>query len=240
MAEAPGAFNTLGGSGCPRSQLQPLALPTVKQALTSNAEIIIVALGSSSTQGWHSMDLAHSYPAILQSMLSAAIPNAHIAVINRGVGGQDAGEMVPRLTADALAVRPSLVIWQLGANGAMRRTDPEAFRALVASGVGTLQAGKADVVLMDNQRAPAILAAPNRAQFEQALSDVAARMGVGLFSRGSLMDQWQQQGHPYGQFISEDGVHHNDLGYRCVAAALATAILDGLGVPPPVIRSARR
>ena len=225
---------------CPRSHMPALVLPLVKQALATNSEITIVTLGSSSTQGWHSTDIAHSYPAILQAELSAALPTAHIAVINRGVGGQDAAEMVPRLAADALAVRPSLVIWQLGANGAMKQTDPEVFRELVATGLDTLQAAKVDVVLMDNQRAPRILAAPDRARFDQALSDAAARAGVGLFSRGTLMDQWQQAGHPYDQFISTDGVHHNDRGYRCMAKALAGSILEGLGQPPAPIRSASR
>ncbi len=229
-----------GGLDCPRSHMPALELPVVKQALHVNSEILIVALGSSSTQGWHSTDIAHSYPAILQAELQAGLPAAHVAVINRGVGGQDAAEMVPRLAADALAVRPSLVIWQLGANGAMRRTDPAVFRDLVSSGVGALQAGKVDVVLMDNQRAPAILKSPDRAQFDQALSDVAARSGAGLFSRGALMDQWQQAGHPYDQFVSADGVHHNDRGYRCMAKALAGSILEGLGVTPAPIRSASR
>ena len=220
--------------------MPPLVLPTVKQALRTNSEILIVTLGSSSTQGWHSTDIGHSYPAILQAELQAALPAAHVAVINRGVGGQDAGEMVPRLGADALAVRPNLVIWQLGANAAMRRGDPEVFRGLVSQGVATLQAGNVDVVLMDNQRAPNIMAAPNQAEFDQALSDAAARTGVGLFSRGALMDQWQAAGHPYGEFISTDGVHHNDRGYRCMAKALAGSILNGLGILPPPIQSASR
>lgn len=225
---------------CPRSRVQPLDLPLVKQALRNNAEITIVALGSSSTQGWHSTDIAHSYPAILQAELQVALPMSHVAVINRGVGGQDALEMVPRLGADALAVRPSLVIWQLGANAAMRQGDPNVFRDLVSQGVATLQAGKVDVVLMDNQRSPRVLASPNRAAFEQALSEVAARSGAGLFSRGALMDQWQAEGHSYSEFVSDDGVHHNDHGYRCVAKALAGSILEGLGVMPAPIRSASR
>ena len=229
-----------GSLDCPHSHMAPLDLPMVKQALRTNTEITIVALGSSSTQGWHSTDIAHSYPAILQAELQAALPTAHVAVINRGVGGQDATEMVPRLQADALAVRPSLVIWQLGANAAMRHGDPNVFRDLVSQGVATLQAGKVDVVLMDNQRSPAVLASPDRAAFDQALSDVAARSGAGLFSRGTLMDQWQAAGHPYDQFVSDDGVHHNDRGYRCLAKALAGSILDGLGTLPGPIRSASR
>ena len=232
-------------ASCPRVQMPALDVPVLRQAMHSNGEMIIVTLGSSSTQGWHSTDIAHSYPAILQAELQAALPASHVAVINRGVGGQDAAEMVPRLAADALAVRPSLVIWQLGANGAMQRMDPEVFRGLVTAGVASLQAGKVDVVLMDNQRAPTILAAPARAQFDQILSETAARSGVGLFSRGTLMDLWQEGGYPYSQFVSDDGIHHNDHGYRCMARALAASILDGLGVsvdsnPGPIRSAARR
>ena len=69
-------------------------------------------------------DSAHTYPAILQTALNKALPGAHFAVINRGIGGQDAPEELARLDSDAIAVHPQLVIWQVGANGAMRHADP--------------------------------------------------------------------------------------------------------------------
>lgn len=217
-----------GTTSCPNSVVPPLALPAFKAALAANAEILVVALGSSSTQGSKATDLAHSYPAVLQAELSAALPNTHVAVLNRGVGGQDVAEMLPRLERDALNAQPTLVIWQVGANGAIRRADPDVFRNLVESGVERLRKAGIDVVLMDNQRAPAIMASPDHVRIAQALSDIAAKTGAGLFGRGRLMDQWQQDGHPYGQFISSDGLHHNDTGYRCVAKALAGAILQGV------------
>ena len=216
-------------AGCPRSATPPLVLPGVKAALAANAEITVVALGSSSTQGAHASNIAHSYPAVLQAELSAALPRAHIAVLNRGVGGQDVAEMLPRLERDALQAQPTLVIWQVGANGAMRRADPVVFRDMVESGVMRLRGAGVDVVLMDNQRAPAILASPEHLRIAQALADIAAKTGAGLFGRGQLMDQWQRDGHPYADFVSTDGIHHNDAGYRCVAKALAGAILQGLG-----------
>ncbi len=224
--------------GCPSTRVAPLALPRVKEALASNSELTIVAFGSSSTVGWHASSIAQSYPAILQTELSAALPYAHVAIINRGIGGQDAAEMVPRIDADVLAVRPSLVIWQVGANGAIKDRDPESYRKLLIDGVQTLKGAGVDVVLMDNQRAPAILAAPHHLEIEQATADVAVRAGVGFFDRGALMDQWRLGGYPYQQFISDDGVHHNDTGYRCVASALASAILEGLGKPTTLGRSA--
>lgn len=216
-------------AGCPGSAMPPLALPAVKAALAANTELTVVAIGSSSTQGVRATDIAHSYPAVLQAELMAALPSAHVVVLNRGVGGQDVSEMLPRLERDVLGAQPSLVIWQVGANGAMRRTDPEVFRGLVQSGVERLRQAGVDVVLMDNQRAPAIMASPEHSRIAQMLADVAAKTGSGLFGRGRLMDQWQQDGRPYAEFINADGVHHNDLGYRCLAKALARSILQGLG-----------
>lgn len=214
---------------CPSNKVPPIALPRLKEAVANNREVTIVALGSSSTQGAHATDIAHSYPAILQAALNTALPTSHVAILNRGVGGQDVAEMLPRLERDVMGVRPTVVIWQVGANGAMRRVAPDVFKRLVASGVQRLREARIDVILMDNQRAPAILASPDHVRIDQALADVAATAGAGLFGRGALMDQWRVSGFPYAQFVADDGIHHNDYGYRCVARALSQAIMDGLG-----------
>ena len=225
---------------CPATHVPPLVLPHVREAVAANREVTIVALGSSSTQGWHSSDIAHSYPAVLQAQLNATLPTAHVAVLNRGIGGQDVVEEVPRLESDAIALHPSLVIWQVGANGAMKLISPELFKRLVTNGVRRLQEAKIDVVLMDNQRAPAILASPEHLQIDQAMADLSVSTGAGLFSRGALMDQWRVAGYPYDQFVSSDGVHHNDYGYHCVAATLATAIVEGLTQDVPTTKTAAK
>ncbi len=206
-----------------------MALPATKKRLASNSEVLVVALGSSSTEGWMATAPARTYPARLQSDLSNAFPLAHIAVINRGIGGQDALEEVARLDADALAIRPDLVIWQVGANGAMANSDPEVFRKLVSTGIERLQSLGIDVILMDNQRSPMILASPEHGIMEQTLAELAVKYNVSLFSRGSLMDGWQRAGLPYSHFLANDNVHMNDLGYRCVADALAESMEAGLG-----------
>ena len=217
---------------CPAGPVPPVQLPRVKAALAANQEVTVVAIGSSSTQGWHASDIAHSYPAVLQSRLGAALPQAHVAILNRGVGGQDVTEMLTRLERDVIDVRPTLVIWQVGANGAMRRMPVDTFRRLLTTGVQRLLQAGVDIVLMDNQRAPAILASPVAQEYDRATTGVANATGVELFDRGALMDRWRSSGHPFELFMSEDGVHHNDLGYRCVAEALAQAILDGLATSP--------
>lgn len=216
---------------CPAVKLPPIALPQMRRALSTGQEVTIVAFGSSSTEGSHASDMRHTYPAVLQDELEAALPGSHIAVLNRGIGGQDAPEMITRLDTDVLDAHPTLVIWQLGANGAMRGSDPAAFQNIVDDGVRRLERSGADVILMDNQRSPAVLASPSHTQIDQALADVARRDDARLFARGRLMELWQDAGHPYAEFLADDGVHHNDLGYACVAKALAQSMLEGLGPP---------
>jgi lysophospholipase L1-like esterase len=219
------------------SSLPQFHLPHLQAALASQSEGVIVALGSSSTLGVRASDSAHSYPAVLQTALMNALQTAHVAVLNRGIGGQDALEELKRLQTDAIAVRPQLVIWQVGANGAMRNADPASFRGRVVQGVERLREAGIDVILMDNQRAPRIDASPDHVALEAQIADVAQDSAVNQFSRSRLMDSWQQHGAGNAQFLADDGLHHNDRGYFCMATALAARIVSALRAPVAVSAS---
>ena len=221
------------GLDCPAApRMSVLRLPHLRTALARGTEGVIVALGSSSTEGVMASDLAHSYPAVLQAALSRALPNAHLAVLNRGIGGQDAPEELARLTSDVIAVQPQLVIWQVGANGALRNADPAEFRELVTAGVTRLQEAGIDVVLMDNQHTPRVDAAPEHGVLNQVLAEVAKATGASLFARSVLMDGWAEEGAPSLQFVAIDGLHHNNRGYHCVAEALAGEIVTAVHTAP--------
>jgi len=223
---------------CPTAPpVTPISLPHLVSAISHNLQGVIVALGSSSTQGVMASDLAHSYPAILQQALTTALPESHVVVINRGIGGQDATEELARLESDVLAIRPQLVIWQVGANGALRNADPTVFHATVAAGVRRLQSAGADVILMDNQQSPALLAKAAEPLFDHQLAEVARDTGAALFSRRALMRAWSREGAPPVQFIASDGLHHNDHGYRCVALSLAQTIAAAVTPHSPVTAS---
>jgi acyl-CoA thioesterase-1 len=213
---------------CPEGRNPTLQLPHARLAMAQTEQLQIVALGSSTTFGWMASSPANAYPAQLQADLAGMFPRVHVNVLNRGIGGQDAAEEVLRLDSDAIAPKPSIVIWQVGANGALENSDPAVFRKLVGDGIKRMAAAGIDVILMDNQRSPMILAAPEHAVLEAALASLATEDHVALFSRGALMDQWQKNGVPYEKFIATDHLHHNDYGYRCLAAALAQSIADGL------------
>jgi acyl-CoA thioesterase I len=218
-------------SACPADPpMEALHLPHLQAAIAARTEGLIVALGSSSTAGAMASDSAHSYPAVLQEELNKALPTAHFAVINRGVGGQDAPEELARLDTDAVAVHPQLVIWQVGANGAMRNADPFEFHHLVVEGVNRLRKAGIDVILMDNQRSPKVLAAVEHIVLEDSLRHVAQETGANLFSRSHLMDAWSEQGSKPGLFTASDGLHHNDLGYECVAASLSRLVVAAMAI----------
>ncbi len=218
---------------CPAVAIPPIPAPHLRAALARHEQAVIVAIGSSSTRGWQSSDPAHSYPAVLQAALGRMLPHAHVAVINRGVNGEDVTQELPRLESDALAIRPQLVIWQIGANGALRSMDQAAYRALAVAGVAQLHKAGVDVVLMDNQRSPRLLAAPEDSALDRATEQVAAQTEAELFDRGALMDEWAKAGAPYARFIAPDRLHHNDLGYRCLGEAVAAALVAGLGPSEP-------
>lgn len=220
---------------CPDTPVVSSILPTTKAAIAAGRPVTIVALGSSSTRGAGASDPAHSYPAVLQAMLGRLLPAIEVSVINRGNDGEDALRELARLDTDVLAVRPSLVIWQVGANGALRGTDPATFSEMVGAGVALLRQAGSDVILLDNQRAPKILDAPGHVAIEHALADVAVAGGVNFFSRSGLMDAWRGEGYAYDLFIGPDGLHHNDRGYRCIGEAVAKAIVAGLSAPTPSV-----
>ncbi len=231
--------NGMANMVCPADPALPhLKLPHFRAAIAEGSEGLIVAMGSSSTEGAMASDAAHTYPAILQAALNRTLPGAHIAVINRGIGGQDAPEELARLDADAIAVHPQLVVWQVGANGAMRHADPTNFYRLVRQGVTRLRDAGIDVILMDNQRSPRVLAAVEHIVLEDELRDVARDTGVNLFSRSHLMDAWSDEGAKPGMFTASDGLHHNDLGYWCISQSLAHQIAAAVGAP--IAMSSRR
>ena len=226
------------GTTCPSDPaMETLHLPHLRAAIAARTEGLIVTLGSSSTEGVMASDKAHTYPAILQAELNKALPTAHIAVLNRGIGGQDAPEELARLDTDVIAVHPQLVIWQVGANGAMRHADPFEFHRMVEEGVNRLLKAGIDVVLMDNQRSPKVLAAVDHIILEDSLRHVARETGVDLFSRSHLMDAWSDQGYKPGLFTASDGLHHNDLGYLCITQTLARQVIATVSAPLTVSSS---
>jgi acyl-CoA thioesterase-1 len=216
---------------CPAMPVQALSLPQTRATLAAGAPLRILAFGSSSTEGTGATWPDATYPEQLEQRLRAALPGRNITVINRGRGGQEVAEMLLRLRADVLALSPTLVIWQVGANAALRGLDAREFRAKLEEGLDELRDSGIETLLMDSQVSPQIMAAPERLHIQAALHAVAAERHVQLYSRTALMQGWEAQGLPNSAVIGPDGLHHTDLGYACLSMALAQSILAAIQAP---------
>lgn len=200
-------------------------LQRTRVAVESTRVVDIIALGSSSTQGYGASTALRTYPAALLRALSQRFPDVKVQVYNKGIGGQDVDAMLERMARDVFPETPDLVIWQLGTNAALRRFKIETFRRLVDEGVGRLRARGIDVVLMTPQYAPAVLALPNEEEYLEAMAAVARERGVGLFDRFGIMKDWFEKEHmAYSEFLVRDGLHLNDFGYQCIGQLMAQAI----------------
>jgi acyl-CoA thioesterase I len=202
-----------------------VGLPNTARAIRSGKAIVIVAIGSSSTNGVGASDPAHTYPALLSEELRRRWPQLAVTVINKGVSGEIASQMLARFERDVLPYRPQLVIWQTGSNQVLRSGDIEGYADTIREGISRLKAAGLDVVLMDPQFAPRVLARPMHLPIVDSISAVANDMRVAVFRRFAVMRHWISSGqYKIDDIISSDGLHMNDVSYTCIARLLADSL----------------
>jgi lysophospholipase L1-like esterase len=207
------------------------SLPHVASKLASGEPVVIVAFGSSSTSGYGTTSPEFTYPNRLAAQLHRQYPTADITVVNRGVGGEDAPEMMKRLQVAVLDLKPDLVIWQVGTNAVLRNLDPTETAKLVGDGIARIQAAGSDLVLVDPQYSPKVYERGESAsQMVKLLDKVAQLRHVGFFPRFEVMREWhEQQALPIDSFVIADGLHMNDWGYACFAQLLGDDIIKSVG-----------
>ena len=187
----------------------------------------IVAIGSSSTSGSGASSAAWSYPSRLEMELKNRFPQLSIRVLNRGVGGEEVPQMLARFADAVIAERPDLVIWQLGTNSVLRGHDMEKTAEGIREGIARLKALGTDVILMDLQFAPQVVAKPDADTMVKVIAAAAKRDNVDLFQRYAVMRDWSLVRHiPSAKSIAPDGLHLNDWSYACVAKLLAGSIAE--------------
>ena len=218
-------------------------VPLVRMArlLASGKPIKIVALGSSSTFGAGASTSAASYPSRLAEELSRHFPGHEITVLNRGVNGEEAADMLKRLDLFAPDDRPDVVLWQVGTNAVLRDNPLGPVDRLINEGLGRMKALGADVVLIDPQFAPKVLVKPETEGMVGVIAAAATKRGVDLFPRFAVMREWHEtEGIPFEAFLSPDLLHMNDWGYACFAKLLGAAMAEAVTRPVAAARAAPR
>lgn len=220
-------------AGCkaPRDLVQ-LTMPLVvaNTAMARDGDFRIVALGSSSTQGAGASSPKMCYPAQLEAELNRRFhPDKHFEVINLGVGGEMASDMLARIDSEVLSLKPDLVIWQTGVNDAIAGVPLDDFQMELAQGIEAIKAAGADVILLDLQYYPRSERVRGYKDYLRTIASVAAEKSVPVLKRHAFMKHLvDSRKFTAAQILAPDQFHLNDLSYRCLGNMVADAIGDGL------------
>ena len=207
-------------------------LPRVARLLAAGEPVRIVAIGSSSTAGAGASSPDRSYPARLAVELRERFPGHEFIVINRGVNGEEAKDMLARFETQVIAEKPDLVLWQVGTNAVLRDLPVPPATSMIERGVVEAKAIGADVILIDPQFAPKVIAKSRLSHMLDLLAFKAKQYNVNLFQRFAVMRDWhQRQGLSFETFVSPDQLHMNDWSYACIAKTLSIAIAEAATRP---------
>lgn len=165
----------------PRTALLLIAGALLMQNAPLNADpspqpLTIVAFGDSLTAGYM-LQPNQSFPAQLQMALEAR--GHKVSIVNAGVSGDTTAGGLDRL-AWTLQPVPDAVILELGANDALRGSDPAKARANLDSMLTTLKQSNIPVLLA-GMKAPSNWGAEYVAAFDAIYPDLAAKHGVALY-----------------------------------------------------------
>jgi lysophospholipase L1-like esterase len=201
--------------------------------IAQRSPVTVVAVGSSSTAGTGASSPAAAYPSRLEALLRAQFVGVPIRVLNRGVGGEEVRDMLARFDRDVIAAKPDLVLWQIGTNSVLHDHPFTGNAVMLTDGLSRLKAIGTELVLINPQYAPKVLAKPAVDNMDRLIAATAKQAGVELFDRFAVMKYWREGAKlPFTAFLNPDQLHMNDWGYNCIAELLSVAIADAVARAP--------
>ena len=210
--------------GVPLSSLvAPAPLTRLAAAIERRTTIHVLAIGSSSTVGIGASTPDRNYPVQLQTILERTPRSHDVYISSSGVSGELAAARAERIKNEVKLKQPDLVLWQVGTNDALAGVPVEAFRATLSGTIRWLKEHQTDTALIGLQYSPAVARNERHRAIGRAISEVAAEENVLLIRRYDAMQflansKWEN-------LLSDDGLHHNDLGYCCMAEHVARAVI---------------
>ena len=202
------------------------------RAAVADGRLTILAMGSSSIEGVGASTPELSFVPLLERGLEARLPGVEVTVVNKGIGGENAGQTAARFPAEIEAADPDLILWQLGANDVLQDRSEDAFLTDFRAGQDLVADSEADVIVIDSQRVPEDRDLdfirdrnPALGAFAALTALEAGRVGYGVFNRFETMAGWT--GLDDGG-VGPDGLHLNDAGYACWAELTAESLAGAL------------
>jgi len=186
-------------------------------------DISVVGTGSSALPGPDGERFA--YPAQLEQALKQQLPGITVKVTAHVAPRATTAEMAAGLAKILADDRPALVIWQTGTADAMNGVEPEDFRTSLDDGVGTIDNGSADVILMNMQYSPHTESMLDVSTYADIMHWVAQQHAALLFDRLGIMRNWNDS----GTFDLYTATKDYDMARRvhdCIGRALASQIIS--------------
>src|SRR4051812_14659296 len=217
---------------CPMSKLaDPAALPHFAASLRQKNTIHILAIGSSSTFGIGASTLDRTYPFQLQDILEKTFKGHDVYISNSGTSGELAAATAERFKTEVGLKQPDLVLWQVGTNDVLAGVPVADFSAIVQSTIRWLKERRIDTALIGLQYSPAVEKGEHHKAIGRVIGEIAAAENVLLVRRYDAMHFLAN--NKLEELLSQDELHQNDLGYRCMAEHIARAVIVSAFPPGP-------
>jgi lysophospholipase L1-like esterase len=169
-------------------------LKRVEEAVEKKRRLTIAVVGTGSSILAGPDGPRSAYPARLEHVLKQRLPSVAIKVVTLVRTRMTAADLAAGMAKLLVDEKPDLVIWQTGTLDAIRRVEPDEFRAALEEGVETLQEGGADVILMNMQYSPRTDIMVALAPHADIMRAVAQQHEAPLFDRLAIMRHWSDTG----------------------------------------------
>jgi lysophospholipase L1-like esterase len=206
-------------------------LKHVAEAVKKDRRLTIAVVGTGSSILAGPDGPTSAYPARLEAALKQRLPTVAVKVVTlvrTRMTAEDLAKGMAKLLVDE---KPDLVIWQTGTLDAIRRIEPDDFRAALEEGVETLHKGGADVILMNMQYSPRTDIMVALGPYADNMRVVAQQHEIPLFDRLAVMRHWSDT----GAFDLYAAGKDNVLAHRvhdCIGRGIASMIIDAAHLRP--------
>jgi lysophospholipase L1-like esterase len=206
-------------------------LKHVAEAVEKEKKLTIAVVGTGSSILAGPEGPRSAYPARLEAVLQAKLPSVAVKVVSlvrTRMTTEDLAKGMEKLVNDE---KPDLVIWQTGTLDAIRRVDPDEFRAALEEGVETLHKGGTDVILMNMQYSPRTDIMVPLGPYADNMRVVAQQHEIPLFDRLAIMRHWSDTGAFDLYAAGKDNVLAQRV-HDCIGRGIASMIMDAAHLHP--------
>jgi lysophospholipase L1-like esterase len=206
-------------------------LKHVAEAVQKDKRLTVAVVGTGSSILTGPEGPRSAYPARLEAILQKRLPSVAVKVVSLVRTRMTAEDLARGMEKMLVDEKPDLVIWQTGTLDAIRRVDPDEFRAALEQGVETLHKGGADVILMNMQYSPRTDIMVSLGPYADNMRVVAQQHEIPLFDRLAIMRHWSDTGAFDLYAAGKDNVLAQRV-HDCIARGIAALIIEAAHLRP--------